>query len=221
MTMHHPADDILVDFSAGSVSSHLALCVSMHLQFCDVCKEKVTRMQILGGVLLEDLPDAPLQDGLFSTILDRIDLCDGAPKKAEADPLEKLKAFLPQGLVNISWRKQWFKLSEYVLEAPKQGSWRLALQKISAGGVAPFHGHHGREVTVVLEGGFSDESGVYNKGDFIICDGSKQHRPQAFRNEDCICLTYLEAPVRLEGPVGRWIERFRNLFGIRELSVQH
>ena len=216
MTNYHPDNEVLLEFSAGTVSSHFALCVSVHLKYCKQCRETVARMQAVGGVLFEELPSTPVSDGLFDRILDRVEHYGDRQVESEAEPLSLLKGWLPDGLKNLSWRKQWFKLSEVVLEVPKSGNWRLALQRISAGGIAPLHGHHGREVTVVLQGGFSDESGVYNEGDFIICDGENKHRPQAFRNEDCICLTFLEAPVSLEGPVGRWIERFKGLFGTKE-----
>lgn len=212
MTHHHPDDDLLLEFSAGSVSPHIALCVSVHLKYCRQCRETLDRMQILGGVLLESIEEEPLGDSLFNSIMDKIDHYTEDPVAVPEGPLSLLKKWLPDGLNGLSWRTQWFKLSEVVLEIPKSGYWRLALQRINAGGIAPLHGHGGREVTVVLQGGFSDETGVYETGDFVICDGSERHKPQAFRNEDCICLTYLEAPVRLEGPIGKWIERFRSLF---------
>jgi putative transcriptional regulator len=219
MINHHPADDILVEYSAGSVSTYLAICISVHLLYCKQCRESVGRMQSLGGVLLETMPDEPLSNALFNGIMDRIEHYQAEKPEQINGPLCLLKTWLPDGLNGLSWRKQWLKLSEVVLETPQRGTWRLALQKIAAGGMAPLHGHHGREIIVVLQGGFSDESGVYEEGDFVIFDDNRRHRPQAFQNEDCICLTYLEAPVRLEGPVGKWIEKFRSLFGNQEAVI--
>ncbi len=210
MVQHHPSDDTLVEYAAGNIKSHLALCVSVHLQNCPQCRTQVQKLSTLGGALLETLPCEALDDAVFERILERVELVHPEPEvEAAANPLG---AWLPDGLADLSWRKQWFKLYEYVLEVPKQGRWRLALQKISAGGIAPLHGHYGREVTVVLEGGFSDEMGVYEVGDFIVRDGNHNHRPRALEHKDCICLTYMEAPVRLTGPVGRWLERFRDMF---------
>jgi len=211
MVQHHPSDDILVEFAAGSIRSHLALCVLVHMKYCSRCRTQVHNFSALGGSLISELPPEPLTEDLFNKVLERIDLtrqeCTTAP--ATEQLLEK---WLPHGLSNLTWRKQWFKLYEYVLVVPKRGHWRLTLQKISAGGTAPEHGHCGREATVVLQGGFSDEMGAYDEGDFVIRDDSHIHRPRALENEDCICLAYFEAPARLTGPIGRWLEKFRDIF---------
>ncbi len=221
MIKHHPSDDILVEFSAGSLPSHLALCVSVHLQYCSTCRATVSRMQTLGGELLRGMDGVELSDGLFDAILDRVELSESVQRTQVVKPIDLLRKWLPDGLQGLNWRKQWFKLSEYVLEVPDKGNWRFSLQRISAGGIAPFHGHRGNEVTVVLKGGFSDESGAYDEGDFIIKAPGDRHKPQAFQNEDCICLTYLEAPVSLAGPLGKWIEKFKALFGSQDAVPSH
>ena len=85
--------------------------------------------------------------------------------------------------------------------------YEVALHRIDAGGKAPEHDHRGREITVVLTGSFSDEDGVYQPGDFLVREPGDTHRPFAARNEDCICLSVLEAPIKLTG-----IKRILNPF---------
>jgi len=50
-----------------------------------------------------------------------------------------------------------------------------------------------------LTGSFSDEEGVYHPGDFLVKEPGNIHRPFAARNQECICLSVLEAPIRLTG----------------------
>ncbi|ABC33257.1 Anti-sigma factor [Hahella chejuensis KCTC 2396] len=212
MSQHHPSDDILMEYAAGCASPHLALCVAVHLQYCPHCRAGIQRLNALGGEMLQQLPQEDLNEALFERIMLRIELEESAPATLQKPVEDLLQRWLPEGLSAVSWRKQWFKVYEYVLEVSRKGRQRLSLQKIAAGGRAPLHAHYGQEVTVVLQGGFSDELGVYEEGDFVIRSGDQRHRPRALENEDCICLAYLDAPVCLAGPIGRWIERFRRLF---------
>jgi putative transcriptional regulator len=89
-----------------------------------------------------------------------------------------------------------------------ENSCELALHKIKAGGSTPSHDHNGREVIVVLKGSFSDEDGIYSEGDFIVRHPGEVHRPQASRNQECICLSVLEAPLKLTGAFHRFLNPF-------------
>lgn len=217
MTRHHPSQDLLVEYAAGALSPSMALCVGVHLKYCPHCQEQVERLTSLGTALFCELEGVAPSEGLFDQILARIEEEDalerGPARENSAMRARKLlQSWLPGGWATVEWKPQWFKVYEYVLELSANGRSRLALQKIAAGGRAPIHGHHGREITVVLEGGFSDDQGVYEEGDFIIRDQDHQHRPRAMEHRDCICLTLLEAPVKLTGPFGQWIERLRRFF---------
>jgi putative transcriptional regulator len=72
----------------------------------------------------------------------------------------------------------------------------FALYHIKAGGRIPQHTHRGTELTLVLEGSFSDEEGVYQQGDFLLRDAQDTHTPTAARSADCICIGVLDAPIR-------------------------
>jgi putative transcriptional regulator len=87
---------------------------------------------------------------------------------------------------------------------------RASLLHIEAGGEIPNHTHTGFEITLLLEGQFEDESGVYNKGDFIWLDGSNSHSPKS--KEGCICFTLVNSALhfnkglsKLLNPIGKLI----------------
>jgi len=75
---------------------------------------------------------------------------------------------------------------------------------IRPGGTSNTHTHMGDEYTVILEGSFSDEAGLYHKGDFLLRDASDQHTPVATLDKYCICLAVTEAPIQLTGFFG-WL----------------
>jgi putative transcriptional regulator len=61
----------------------------------------------------------------------------------------------------------------------------------------PHHEHRGDEITVVLQGSFSDQEDNYHVGDFIVRTKGEKHRPVAAQHEDCLCLSTLDAPIRM------------------------
>ena len=89
-----------------------------------------------------------------------------------------------------------------------QNKYEVALHQICAGGKTPKHDHHGTEYTVVLQGCFSDEQSVYNEGDFIVRNPGDVHQPMGANNGDCICLSALEAPIKVTNPFGFFLKPF-------------
>jgi putative transcriptional regulator len=75
----------------------------------------------------------------------------------------------------------------------------VELLKIKPGGAAHTHTHLGDEYTVILEGAFSDESGLYARGDFLLRDHKDRHTPVATRDRECICLAVTEGPIQFTG----------------------
>jgi putative transcriptional regulator len=84
------------------------------------------------------------------------------------------------------------------------------LLHIEPGGSVPEHTHKGFELTLLLEGSFSDDNGEYVKGDFIMLDGSHKHHPVS--NEGCLCYTvandalhFTQGINKLLNPIGSFI----------------
>ena len=86
-----------------------------------------------------------------------------------------------------------------------QGNSRLDILRIAPGNKIPLHSHDGKECTVVMEGGFSDDQKHYGPGDFSFADSAVNHSPEADEDGGCMCLIALDSPIRLVGPFGRWL----------------
>ena len=85
---------------------------------------------------------------------------------------------------------------------------RVVLQKLCAGGKAPAHTHRGEETTIVLQGAFADNKGVFNQWDFVVLGQEDEHKPVALEGDDCITLSVLSAPLKLTGTFGRLLNPF-------------
>jgi len=218
MIKHHPSTALLTDYTVGSLSVAPAVSVTTHLKYCQQCRDSVGSLKQLGGALLCEAEPAQISSDLLTQTLDRLDadegemaLAEGASEVQEFELSDELKGipeylnqFLPRN--GLNWRK----LSSSVTVAPisvGETRYELALHKICAGGQTPVHDHNGVEYTVVLKGSFSDEDGMYNEGDFLTREPGDIHRPFATQHEDCICLSVLEAPIRLKG-LGRVLNPF-------------
>ena len=130
---------------------------------------------------------------------------DRAANDANASTLSWTVKQVRQGNLD---KLQWKKVSRSLRIADLgriDGATEFSLYHISEGGRIPQHNHSGTEMTLVLQGGFSDESGAYHAGDFIVREAGDVHAPAALPGGDCICLAVLEAPLRFTHWHHRWL----------------
>lgn len=206
MINRHPESDLLVEYASGSLSVAPCISVTTHLQYCKQCSDSVESLGEIGGELLTTAQAVPVSDELFDRVIASLDSLveekpSDEPQRQCSDSIsaelpEFVQRLLPDG--ELDWRR----LSPSLKVAPisvGEEEYELALHRIDAGGKAPEHDHLGKEITVVLTGSFSDEEGVYQPGDFLVREAGDTHRPFAARNQECICLSVLEAPIKLTG----------------------
>ncbi len=91
-----------------------------------------------------------------------------------------------------------------ILPTAKGASVRLL--HIPAGQAMPDHGHRGMELTLVLQGAFSDGTGRYGRGDLDVETEKTQHTPVAEAGLPCICLSATDAPLRFTGFIPRMLQ---------------
>ncbi|MDY0007105.1 MAG: ChrR family anti-sigma-E factor [Spongiibacteraceae bacterium] len=205
---YHPQQYWLEQYAAGSLAVGQALCVAVHLSFCRSCRVQVQAYQQLGGAILEGLAPQAVGGDLFARVMARIDApqpeAPPAPPAA-GDPRvpPPLRHLVSAGFDQLAW--SWQLPSLRVAHLELGDGLQVALHRIRSGGAVPEHDHRGEELTVVLNGSFSDQDGVYSDGDFLFRQPGEVHRPTAAQNEECIVLSVQEAPVRFTGPIYRLI----------------
>lgn len=224
MSAHHPDEVLLMEYSAGSLSEPMALCVRMHLESCSHCRGQLDMLNSLGAIMMDNssasqksqsAPSDEVSDDLFATIMNRLDAEEPqsssqqvAVKEAIPSRLTPLAKLLGRKLEDLPWKRQLGDVSVCDISSYFGTGERVTLQKLVAGGRAPSHRHGGTETTVVLNGAFADSNGVFEAGDMVVLDEHGDHRPVALHGEDCYTLSVLTAPVQLTGRFSRMLNPF-------------
>ena len=214
MTEQHSVDELLIAHAAGKLPEPVGLAVATHLALCPGARARYRRYEAFGGALLEGLAPAGMADDAWDRLLHRLDDedDDAAPTPPVAAGYEAqllprpLRDYLPAPLEQLRWRSYGVAAEvELPIRAP---GYRTTLIRVRAGRMVPQHTHEGTELTVVLEGAFHDETGHYGRGELVIADSSLDHRPVADEAQDCLCLAVTDAPLRLTGRFGRFLNPF-------------
>ena len=77
---------------------------------------------------------------------------------------------------------------------------------MTPGSQVPVHRHQGSEVTLVLDGSFSDELGHYRASDFVVRSKEHMHRPAS--DEGCLCFAVLDSPLTFTKGLARLMNPF-------------
>ena len=209
MTRHHPDSLMLMEYSAGNLSEPHALCIRLHLDKCAHCRSRVDALDSLGAVMMEQQSQVAVEASTFDSILARIDSepdPETVTPRVHRSPLSKL---LGDDLDGLPWKRQLKDVSVLDISDRFPGQQdRVVLQKLCAGGKAPAHTHRGEETTIVLQGAFADNKGVFNQWDFVVLGQEDEHKPVALEGDDCITLSVLSAPLKLTGTFGRLLNPF-------------
>jgi putative transcriptional regulator len=211
MTQHHPDENLLAEYAAGTLPSAEAIAISAHLHFCTKCHRSIAQLEQLAGAMLEHLTPQALPENSYEQLMAAID-------NTKHPIIVKPKAYdiLPhvvKTMVNgrdLKWRKVTPALKTATLTTG-QKEYEVSLQNIKAGGIVPEHDHRGLEMTVVLKGSFSDKNGIYQAGDFLLKQAGDIHQPISACNEDCLCLSVQNGPVKLTGFFNRLLNPFIRL----------
>jgi putative transcriptional regulator len=197
---HHPSDDFLLAYASGASDEATGLVIATHLSFCAECRDAVALMETIGGTLLETLPPAPLAQTAFAATLAKL---DSAPPYARAprtssrdDTPEPLRSYLGGDLSAVRWRRMGPRLAYVPLF--RRGTISAKLLRGTPGTPVGAHTHRGPELTLVLKGGYSDETGNYGPGDLQMSDASLRHSPIADPGEDCINLAVTTGALKFE-----------------------
>lgn len=215
MPSFHAPDDLLLDYACGHMPEAQALVVATHLALCPQCRSAVADYEALGGALVEDQEPAELGEDALAQVLARLDEPDADERRGqtslagEVDLLlpQPLRGYLGSGLQQVAWRKLMPGLEEADIAVGPEAC-RARLMRVESGKGMPQHSHEGEELTLILSGAYSDESGCYRRGDLQVADPAIDHKPVADAGEPCICLVVTNAPLKLTGRFGRLLNPF-------------
>jgi putative transcriptional regulator len=217
--IHDPfIEGLLLSYAAGNLGTHESLVVATWMALNGTARRRVAAFEALGGRALDEENPADLCGGCLETVLARIDApaslnidAPPAPRSARPAPGHSdipapLSSLLSRcGEADVGCWSEEAGVQRMVVRIgapaprgvfPAPAPRDMFLMKIAPGCAAPAHRHAEPEITLVLEGSYTDAFGSYRKGDIcVISDPAAVHSPVA-GGEGCLCLVLCcgEAP---------------------------
>ncbi len=220
--LHHPSEDALLAYAAGTLDEPTSVLVATHLALCPQCRATVQAAEAIGGELMDAMrPTVPVSvtaDDLLLMIAGnkpsiettkvRSDIrFDPAANSNMADPLlpQPLRAYVPGGVESLKW--QWMGPGvRYARILNDKSGAKVGLMRIASGTRMPHHGHEDEEFTMVLSGSYRDSFGIYRRGDVETANTEIQHQPVAEDQGDCICLVVTRGELKPTGLFARVLQ---------------
>ena len=206
----HPPAETLLGFSTGHADLAQRVLAEAHLAMCSACRRTVALMAAPGGRLLASLPAQSPSAGLWQRISSELSGSSGAapgPGQLDELPLPPAARTELPALGPLRWRSAWKGTSRFALvhANPHDRGFLVAARAPRQSGF-PAHEHLGPEDGVILSGGYDDEFGSFEVGDYAVYEAGSRHQPETDRAEGCVILVRLELPNRFLGWRG-WAQR--------------
>ncbi|WP_415903317.1 ChrR family anti-sigma-E factor [Neptuniibacter sp. QD29_5] len=211
---HHLDEATLVSYAAGSMSQSMALVAACHLSMCPECRERAQKSEAIGGMLLESLEPATIDDSSLNQVLAMLDDEDIGVEFTRSKPVKLVDSDVPAPLAdyigdkleNIEWKRIVPGVYFHDLPCKSERGGVSRLLRIAPGKSMLAHSHDGNELTLVLKGSFSDEMGRFTAGDIADLDSEIEHQPLVDSDEDCICLIATDAPLKFTTLLGKLVQ---------------
>ena len=209
---HHLTDELLMAYASGNLPEAFSLVIATHVSLCDECRAQLGSFEAIGGALVEDNDGIAVGDGALEATLRMIEAMPEQPTEVAQKLGEEsvfpspLQDYVGGDLADVKWRQVPGGVKQAVLKTSNDATVRLL--SIPAGAAMPDHGHRGTELTLVLQGAFRDDDGLFARGDVEVADEDLHHTPVAEGGVDCICLAATDAPLRFRGLLPRVAQPF-------------
>lgn len=218
---HHPSMNVLEQYCDGSLTAEVALVVAAHIDLCPHCQQlchdievdaasqwfapshtehttPVSMQQMLAQIMAAPIADEPI----------------AALNKVKSLEFAGHQFMVPRSLQRLAAkRSKWLTLGGIATSRlPSGDPHHISLLYISEQTQVPQHTHQGLEMTLVLAGEIEDEQGRYVAGDLIIATPDHTHTPRNVRQEPCLCLSVLSAPLTFTEGMTRLLNPFQRFF---------
>lgn len=214
---HHLGEATLLSYAAGALPVALAIVAATHLSLCASCRRQLRLAERIGGGLMALQTGAPSPAGARAAMLARLDeplptdVVDAYEGLTVDDPQAlpvPLHPYFGRSFDTLHWR--WMAPGMHWIRAVIDQS-TLMLVRIAPGKGLPMHGHHGDELTCVLQGAYDDAFGHFAPGDLAELGSDDRHKPVMAAGGPCICVGALEGRLRYDS----WFARaLQPLFGL-------
>lgn len=211
-----PGQELDEATSAALVSGRADAAIALFLDSVIAMRGLETQFaQAFAGAALEREQPAPMSPDALARTIAMIDAAAAEPprppKPSRLDEIIRIPAFLRQAIDDAEQARGWRSAGPGVkqLKLGLSDAINAEVLRIAAGATIPRHTHKGRELTLCLVGGFSDERASYGPGDVSLADPTLHHTPKADADGFCYVLIISDAGLVFDGPMGA----IQKLFG--------
>jgi len=208
----HADTATLMSYSSGTLGEALGAVIASHVAMCPHCAAELARMDDIGAALMSALPGA----AMIAAPPPRPAAERASLKCGQTIELPSRERTLPAPLVRLAgpdldsivWKRLALGVWHVRLPLSPGANGDLRLIKIAPGHVMPEHGHGGHEMTLVLDGSYTDGMGCFRRGDLADLDETTEHQPVADHETGCICLIASEEKARFKSLLARIVQPF-------------
>lgn len=214
MSKHGLPDHLLCEYVSGALDADFEVLVASHLSLSTASHLDLKLHQDIGGLMLSQLPIMPGQDTQLppGDVIDS--LIDESHTKPRASEATVTDTSLPEPLINylqavagtaklseLEWYSYYFGIDRAILTEGPDGV-RARILRCQPGSKFPVHGHGSEEISLVLQGAYTDKTGRYVCGDVQCVPAEESHGPIVDTDELCYVLVVSELPaVWIDGTV--------------------
>jgi putative transcriptional regulator len=203
---HHPADEQLLAYAAGTLGEAASIVIATHVTVCRKCRASIAAAETAGGALFEKIQPAAIDAKAMATVMARLDQPVASSRRGSAQSKSSfprtLDHYMPRGIDALNWR--WVGPGLNYAELLNDDSGKVGLMRIAEGASVPVHTHSSEELTMVLEGGYGDGAQSFWPGDVQYADGGILHQPIANQDGGCTALIMTNGRLRPSGLIAKF-----------------
>ncbi len=202
---HHPDSTTLLSYAAATIAEPLAAVVAAHLSMCPRCRAEVADLELLGSAIMLSSPGRSVGAALKVPARPADVATQNTQRIAHSNDRLPAPIAVTYALSfeSIPWKRLGPGVWHQRLALRQENDGDLRLLRIAPGRKMPDHGHGGAELTLMIEGSYSDVTGTYQRGDIQDVDEGIEHQPIVDTGSECVCLIASEHPARFKTLVGR------------------
>jgi len=207
---HHPAEEALVEYVAGTAPAGTALAFACHASLCAACARRLAALEAVAGALLEGGPHEAVPADALVRALAALDAPDASDDEPASSPLPSfLDAYrLPRPLTQVlatfgravRWRLRVpgvraIDIPSLPAATEVNGGPRVRLVAFAPGVTIPPHDHRGAEHIVIFTGAIEEQGRRFARGDIATREAGEQHEQRIADGETCVALVVNEGPL--------------------------
>lgn len=216
--LHDAYHALMLGYACGTLDQAQTLITAMHIAMSKNAQRILRDYESVGANFLErDCNPVDLCTSALDNVLERIEKAETQAKaRTEQDDspntehtlnarmcAEQLIAYAlnecdKEHTICKSWKKVYPGFQSIDLNlCCKKSTARLI--KAAPAKKPPRYNRNGIEITLILDGAYSDSTGIHTKGDLIVSEEYQKHSHKSCAENGCVYMVVSDAPIRLSG----------------------